>query len=114
MKTKGSYERQGDFSQSRQIVGGNCVPVQIYDPFTTRANPAGGFIRDPFPNSVIPSSRFDSVGQNIVKYFPNPTSAGAACTCATNFLSNLTTPLDTNEIDMKYDLVPDPKNKVTG
>jgi len=106
-------ERNGDFSQSRQIVGGNCVPVQIYDPFTTRANPAGGFIRDPFPNSVIPSSRFDAVGKNIVKFFPNPTSPGAACTGANNFLSNMSTPLDTSEVDAKFDWVPSEKTRMS-
>ncbi|HEY3838270.1 MAG TPA: carboxypeptidase-like regulatory domain-containing protein, partial [Bryobacteraceae bacterium] len=111
--TPTALERNGDFSQSRQIVGGNCVPVQIYDPFTTRANPAGGFIRDPFPGSVIPASRLDPVGKNIVKFFPDPTSPGAACTGATNFLSNLTTPLNTNEVDAKFDWVPSEKTRMS-
>ena len=39
-------QRRGDFS---------ALPVAIYDPRTTRPNPAGtGFIRDPFPGNVIP------------------------------------------------------------
>lgn len=111
--TPTALERSGDFSQSHQIVGGNCVPVQIYDPSTTRANPSGGFIRDPFPNSVIPASRFDPVGENIVKFFPNPTSPGAACTGANNFLSNLSTPLNTNEVDAKFDWVPSEKTRMS-
>lgn len=33
--------------------------LQIYDPATTRPNPSGsGFIRDPFPNNLIPAGRF--------------------------------------------------------
>ena len=50
-----TLERRGDFSQSRQLVGSTCSPLQIFDPSTTRANPAGGFLRDPFPGNVIPT-----------------------------------------------------------
>jgi hypothetical protein len=111
--TPTALERNGDFSQSRQVVGGNCVAVQIYDPSTTRTNPSGGFVRDPFPNSVVPASRFDAVGKNIVKYFPDPTSAGATCTGANNFLSNMTTPLNTDEVDAKFDWVPSVKTRMS-
>ncbi|HEX8292553.1 MAG TPA: carboxypeptidase-like regulatory domain-containing protein, partial [Pyrinomonadaceae bacterium] len=43
-------ERQGNFSQSG---------VTIYDPLTTRPDPAnpGRFIRDPFPGNIIPANR---------------------------------------------------------
>jgi hypothetical protein len=108
-----TLERHGDFSQSRQLVGSTCSPVQIFDPSTTRANPAGGFLRDPFPGNVIPTSRQDKVGANIATYFPDPTSSGAACTGINNFLSNKSNPTDTNEIDTKFDWVPDVKNKFT-
>ncbi len=49
---------EGDFS--RWVDQGNRL-LQIYDPSTTRANPAGaGFIRTPFDNNRIPASRFSS------------------------------------------------------
>ena len=109
-----ALERQGDFSQSRQIVGSSCVPAQIFDPTTTRANPAGsGFIRDPFPNNIIPANRLDKVGANVVKYFPLPNISGAACSGINNFLSNQSSPFDTNEIDMKFDWTPTSKDKFT-
>ncbi len=108
-----ALERQGDFSQSRQLVGGNCVPVQLFDPATTRSNPAGGFIRDAFPGNVVPSIRMDRVGTKIVTYFPNPSSAGAACTGLNNFLSNKASAISTNEIDMKFDWAPTSKSKYT-
>ena len=108
-----ALERRGDFSQSRQLVGSTCSPLQIFDPSTTRANPAGGFLRDPFPNNVIPTNRLDKVGANVATYFPNPTSAGAACTGINNFLSNKSNPTDTNEIDMKFDWAPSSRNKLT-
>ena len=108
-----ALERRGDFSQSRQLVGSTCSPLQIFDPSTTRPNPAGGFLRDPFPGNVIPTDRLDKVGANVATYFPNPTSAGAACTGINNFLSNKSNPTDTNEIDMKFDWAPSSKNKLT-
>jgi hypothetical protein len=40
-------QREGDFSQ---VLAANGQQIQIYDPATTRPNPAGaGFLRDPFP-----------------------------------------------------------------
>lgn len=66
--------RQGDFSG-----------LQILDPATTRRNPSGsGFVRDPFPNSVIPPSRFDSIGKSVVDLYPDPQFA----TAARNFINN--------------------------
>lgn len=59
--------RNGDFSGRSQI---------IYDPLTTRANPnvPGQFIRDPFPNNVIPANRIDPVAAAVLKTMPIPTS----------------------------------------
>ena len=52
--------------------------TQIFDPLTTRPNPAGtGFIRDPFPNNTIPSARFDKLGKSLVDRYPDPNVAGA-------------------------------------
>src|SRR5215813_3662148 len=54
-------ELTGDFSQSG---------VTIFDPLTTRPNPAGGFIRDPFPGNVIPSNRINPVAKAVSQFFP--------------------------------------------
>ncbi len=32
------------------------------------------FVRDPFPNNVIPSTRLSSIGQKLVAYYPKPSS----------------------------------------
>jgi len=109
--TPTALERRGDFSQSRQLVGGVCLPVQIFDPETTRPNPAGGFLRDPFPGSVVPAARFDAVGQRIVTYFPNPTSTGAACTGVNNYFSEKSAATETNQMDVKLDWIPSSKSK---
>ncbi len=59
---------------------------QIYDPATTRANPAGGSIRDPFPDRRVPVARFDPLAANFLDLMPRPnTNPGAI---ANNFINN--------------------------
>src|SRR5215203_5461413 len=54
----------GDFSNWVDSQGRR---ITIYDPATTRANPAGaGFIRDPFPNNRIPADRFSAVARQYI------------------------------------------------
>ncbi len=49
----------------------------IYDPRTTRPNPNGtGFVRDPFPNNVIPQDRISSISRYFQSFLPDPTSGG--------------------------------------
>lgn len=49
---------EGDFSDLLRLPNGS--QYQIYDPLTVRPDPArpGSFIRDPFPNNIIPRDRF--------------------------------------------------------
>jgi outer membrane receptor protein involved in Fe transport len=73
----------GDFSQARLA---NGSAVTIYDPATTRANPAGaGFIRTPFTGNIIPANRIDPVARNVSKYFPAPNVAGISALGAINY-----------------------------
>ena len=67
-------QRNGDFSDLLGV-GNN---FQIYDPFSTRAVPGGRFERYPVANNIIPQSRLDNVGRNLVGLYPTATSAGAA------------------------------------
>ena len=62
-------ERSGDFSQSKTSTG---AALQIYDPLSTRSIGGGGYIRDPFPGAVIPSSRINPIGASIASAFPAP------------------------------------------
>jgi Carboxypeptidase regulatory-like domain len=56
----------GDFSKWVDA-SGKLIP--IYDPATTRPNPNGaGFIRDPFPNNIIPANRFSSFSRQVLKF----------------------------------------------
>lgn len=104
-------ERSGDFSQSSQLVGGVCRPVEIYDPATTAAS-GTGFTRSPFPNNIIPANRRDPAGVKLVSYYPLPNVPGVACTNANNFYSSQSTSYDTNQIDSKVDWAPNDKDRL--
>src|SRR5438067_4286622 len=62
-------QRAGDFSGLKTSAG---QLIQIFDPTTTVPDPAsaGNFIRTPFPNNTIPSTRINPVAANILKYYP--------------------------------------------
>lgn len=67
-------QRQGDFSTLFNAQG---QPVLIYDPYTTRRNPAGtAYIRDAFPGNRIPAARFDRAAARIQQYVPLPNRPG--------------------------------------
>jgi hypothetical protein len=93
-------QRTGDFSQT--LVSNGSL-VRIFDPFSTRANPAGGFIRDQFPNNVIPAARLNPVAVNIIKYYPQPTQAGDANTNLNNFFKSGSAQVDFDNLDFRVD-----------
>src|SRR5205085_244029 len=55
---------------------------------TTRSDGRGGFIRDAFPNNMIPSNRISSLSKTISGFFPKPNAPGLV----RNFLSTGTEP----------------------
>jgi len=76
-------QRSGDFSD---LVDSAGQPVLVYDPATTRLNPnydpsqpisTGNpqYLRDPFPNNVIPENRIDPVARALVEMYPRPNIA---------------------------------------
>jgi hypothetical protein len=67
--------------------------LPLYDPFTTRPDPAkpGQFVRDPFSNNILPQSLMDpAMAKLALGLYPAPTGAGA-----TNF--SATAPVHTNQ-----------------
>lgn len=68
-------QRTGDFSGLTTPAG---ALIQIYDPYTTVADPAnpGRFVRQAFAGNIIPASRINAVGANILKYYPKPNLPG--------------------------------------
>jgi trimeric autotransporter adhesin len=74
-------QRQGDFSQT---LDGQGRPVTIYDPLTTRPNPAFDptkavsltnpqFTRDPFQRNIIPKERINPLSLAMMNYWSLPT-----------------------------------------
>jgi Carboxypeptidase regulatory-like domain/TonB dependent receptor-like, beta-barrel len=93
-------QRQGDFSQT---FAQNGQLIRVFDPFSTRANPAGGFIRDQFEGNRIPANLLDPVARNVLNYFPLPNQAGNAVTGAQNYFSTGNAELNVDNIDGRVD-----------
>ena len=73
----------GDFSGTVDAAG---QPLPIYDPASTRPNPAFDasqpvtaenlqYLREPFPGNVMPASRRDPVATNALEFYPQPNAA---------------------------------------
>lgn len=89
----GSWQRSREVNAAPQIANvplapirqGNFGATRMYDPATVRANPAGaGFVRDLFPNNVVPANRWDPVSVKFAALFPEPNLPGAT----RNYFSN--------------------------
>ncbi|MBM3775482.1 MAG: TonB-dependent receptor, partial [Acidobacteria bacterium] len=82
-------QRRGDFSQTLNAAGNQ---IRIYDPATTRRDPAtGNTIRDPFPGNIIPQGRFDPIVSRILNnYVADPNREGTI-TGANNFRADAKT-----------------------
>jgi len=95
-------ERRGDFSQLRDA---NGVSIPVYDPNTTRANPAGtGLIRDPFAGNTLPATRLDRVAQNVLPFYPLPNRVPLnVFSNANNYQNNLGERRDARQITAKLD-----------
>jgi hypothetical protein len=96
-----SLQRGGDFSQTRNADGSLS---QIFNPFTTRANPSGsGLIRDPFPNNVIPANLIDPVAAKVIGLYPNANTTGDANTNTRNFVAAGKTTTINDRFDIRID-----------
>ncbi len=96
-----ALQRSGDFSQT---FNANGTASPIFNPFTTRANPAGGgSIRDPFPGNRIPVSMLDPVAQKILAIYPQPNTPGQAVTNVLNFALQSKTVTRNERFDSRID-----------
>ncbi len=89
-----TQERGGDFSD---------WPTQLYNPLTTVTSPSGSspVTRAPFPGNRIPTAMIADQSNNLLKYFPAPTSS-CALPC-NNFTRAITTPTDTDGFSGRID-----------
>ena len=95
-------QHQGDFSESRNAGGDLRV---IHNPFTTRPDPwaPGRFVREPFPNNLIPESMIDPISRNILDYYPEANTAGNQHTNQFNWVGQFSRPNDANRVTTKSD-----------
>jgi hypothetical protein len=93
-------QRQGDFSQT---LAQNGQQIRIFNPFTTRANPSGGFIRDQFAGNVIPANLIDPVALKVLQYYPLPNQPGNAVTGAQNYFATGIAELNVDNLDARVD-----------
>jgi TonB dependent receptor len=95
--------RTGDF---RNLRNANGQPIIIYDPLTTKPDPANPsrFIRDPFPNNVIPAGRISPIARNLMQYWPAPnTTPTNANTQVNNYTAAGTAIADSQRLDVRID-----------
>jgi hypothetical protein len=105
-------ERRGDFSQTRTAAG---QPIIIYDPLTTRANPAGsGFIRTAFVGNVIPADRLDPVALNVMKYYPLPNTTPTGASNLNNYSNSASRPINMDMSDYRLDQVINERQRIFG
>jgi hypothetical protein len=97
-----ALERNGDFTRTLNNRG---QQVAIYDPLTSRADPArpGQFIRTPFAGNVIPTGRINGIAKKTLDYYPVSNTAGDASTNFNNFASNAARAVDQNSIGIRLD-----------
>ena len=99
-------QRAGDFSKTFNAAGQLVV---IYDPTTTPSGSA--YVRQPFPNNVIPANKIDRVAKNIVNYYPLPNVPGTGAAGLNNYFVSANSVLNTNQIDAKVDEVVSDKSR---
>jgi hypothetical protein len=110
-----SAQRSGDFSDLLDLTSPtgvlDCNGAQTYqgEIFDTRQTQSGknGFCGVPFgyansvPSNVIPASKIDSLGSNLINLFPSPNAAGVGY----NYLSDPITTQTANQGDARIDQV---------
>lgn len=78
---------------------------QIFDPKTTVTNADGTVTRQPFANNQIPAMDIDPVAQRLINLFPAPNVAGSVASSGVgnNYLSNPSSPDNTDQYDIRID-----------
>lgn len=99
-------QQQSYFHPTDSEISGNfngaILDQDIYDPATTRVDPANAaaFLRDPFPNRTIPQARIDPITRNYFQnYFDRPNISNPAF----NVINTRPQQSDNNTIQVKAD-----------
>jgi hypothetical protein len=91
----------GDYSK---LVNGVNQPISIYDPLTAADDGTGTYKRLPFAGNKIPTSRFDPVAVNLLKYYPTPNATPTnAFALTNNFYASGKSVGDDDKFDSRID-----------
>ncbi len=95
-------QRTGNFSQT---FDGRGALIPLFDPATTRANPAGsGFVRDPLPGNIVPRNRQDALSLRVMEFMPKPNAMPEdPLTDSLNFISLAATPVRQGVTNVRID-----------
>ena len=106
-------ERAGDFSQTKNAAG---AVIPIYDPNTTRPNPAnpGQFLRDQFQGNVIQRTRFNPVFVKMLDFIPLPNAAGNANTAAGNYVTTAANRISKDTFSVRLDHQLNERHRLSG
>jgi len=107
-----ALEMKGDFSQSKNVVGGLRT---IYDPWSTKFDPATGTVtRMPLAGNIIPSSKLDPTGVKVMSDLYLPNNPGIDPMGTNNF--QLTLPLEGHywNFSERFDYIPNERLRING
>ncbi len=104
-------QMSGDFSSTLTAAG---APVVIFDPTSTTAAPAGGFVRTPFPGNRIPTERIDPVSARLLTFYPSPNTAGSGPANLNNFIVSAAGATDDDNFDVRGDHVISQRQSIFG
>lgn len=106
-----ALEKSGDFSQTFNSDG---TLQQIFNPFDVHQDAEGNWLRAPFTNNIIPHDLLDPVAVNVMKLYPEPTSAGDPITHQNNLTKNFVHPSPSYHYDFKIDHVFTSNHRIFG
>jgi hypothetical protein len=92
--------RNGNFSL---LQDSNGRQVNIFNPISTRTNPDGTYVRDPFSGNRIPLSLMDTVALKMLSYWPHGNLPGDPRTGANNFISTAGEQYGVNQFNTRID-----------
>jgi outer membrane receptor protein involved in Fe transport len=108
-----AQQRAGDFSQTFDRNGRLDV---IYDPSTTRPDPANParYVRSPFAGNVIPANRINVISTNVVRFYPLPNRIGNTPQQVNNYLQTGKSITNTDNYLARVDHVFNEKQRMFG
>jgi hypothetical protein len=104
-------QKAGNFSQTFDAKGEQDI---IYDPLTTVATGGGNYARSAFPGDIVPVSRFNTIAQNVLKYYPEPNRAGQGPANINDFFMSGKSIVNTDNYLGRVDYYINDKNRLYG